>query len=443
VSAVVRLQIGLVGEHARHVPNQSAFGLAARLASANHFSPGDYFSGLGLRLRREEDLSQVLTFSDARKRALASALAIARPTTWDLVQWLPFELRQARVEEAWKFRYCPACLRGGFHTLFFQLPWVHRCPWHSQQLRTACTRCERPMMSGMHQGRLLHCACGHAAIDVVRALTPCPELDARRSCFLAEYCAWAATERSQVTVLAPASGHADWRRLAHSVRLPPHLSDRCQDAVAAPILIDAERVVRMAPGWSERIVLEAMHEVSKDDPGVMELPTCMVPGFDAAARNVALALPPGSLTDREVSLFFPGLGGSQARQFNPARHEASMGLVHVPTPRVGGRSYLHLHTIAPTVLRSAWGVLQESVGGGLVGHVPVNTKYAAVAAVVATRLLTRGYVEGMRAILARHVPALLDHPRLRPRYSEPWVWVRRDLAELRWGVFWSPEPLVD
>lgn len=445
-ATAVRLQLGLVGEQVRHDRYASAFGQAARLATVNVFEPSEYFSGLGLRVRRDEDLSQVLTFSLARQQALASTLEIPVAPTWDLQRWIPFELRHARLDEDWRFRHCGACLRAGFHTLLFQLPWIHRCPWHRQRLRTDCDQCGRPNTVSGREGRtLLHCGCGHAAINAVAALTPNPPLEAARGRFLEEYLSWAAHERATTTVIAPCSGHANWDRLAMAVRLPLHLSLLCQDPglEAWPLPVDTVRVLRVAPEWEAADVLHALRALSRDDPGVMELPDCMSLPFRAAAQHVAAALPPGSLTDREMSLFFPGLGGERAREFKPARRKSSSDLSFVPPQRVGERSFLHLHTIAPTTLRSAWAVLQEAVGGGLAGRIPLNRLNAAAASIVAARMLTRGYVEGMRLILSRHVPALLDDERLRPRHSEPWVWMHRDLAGLQCAIHWSGEPLVD
>jgi len=445
-ATAVRLQLGLVGEQARYDRYASAFGQAARLATVNVFEPSEYFSGLGLRIRREEDLSQVLTFSLSRQEALASTLEIPVTPTWDLKRWIPFELRHVRLDQDWKFRYCAACLLAGFHTLLFQLPWIHSCPWHRQRLHTGCDQCGRPnTVSGAEGRTLLQCVCGHAAINAVTALTPNPTLEAARSRFLEEYLSWAAQQRATTTVIAPCSGHANWQRLAMAVRLPLHLSLLCQDPGlgAWPVPVDTLRVLRAAPEWEAAEVLRAFRPLSRDDPGVMELPDCMSLPFRAAAQHVAMALPPGSLTDREMSLFFPGLSGERARKFKPARRKSSSDLGFVPPQRIGGRSFLHLHTIAPTTLRSAWAVLQEAAGGGIAGRIPLDKRIAAAASIVAARMLTRGYVEGMRLILAHHVPALLDDARLRPRHSEPWVWMRRDLAGLQCAIHWSGEPLID
>lgn len=40
-----------------------------------------------------------------------------------------------------ELRYCVRCLQGGFHTAWFQLHVVERCPLHDAPLRTGCFRC--------------------------------------------------------------------------------------------------------------------------------------------------------------------------------------------------------------------------------------------------------------------------------------------------------------
>lgn len=442
---VAQLYIGLVGEETRHDPYASAFGQMARLATVNAFQPGDYFAGFGLRVRRDEDLSHALAFSQARQQALATTLEIGIPVNWSLTTWLPFQLKNATPSEHWEFRYCPACLHSGFHTLLFQLPWIHRCPWHHQRLRTECMRCDRPMTTTGVSGRsLLECECGHSAVDPIAALLVDAETVSVRNTVLEEYLSWSAVERQRTTLIAPASGHADWRRLSEAVQLPEPLRTRAQISVASvPVSIDVARAVGVGATFFDETALQAMQVLSRDDPGIVELPACISHCFNAAARHVAMALPPASLTDREMSLFSPGLGGPDARNFKPAGRKSSTELAYIPPQRIGDRHYLHLHTVAPAVVRTAWSVIQEVAGSAHVGNRLPNTRPLQEAVFVAMRILARGYVEGMRSILARHVPSLLDHGKLRPRYSEPWVWVRRDSSGHRWAIRWCQEPMTD
>lgn len=446
-AAAAKLEVGFIGEDARHDPHISAFGLMSRLTVLNDLRPGNYFEAFGLRVRRDEDLSHALTFSLARQRALAAGLGIVPPTAWTLEGWMPFHLRGAVPGDTWQFRYCSACLRTGYHTLLFQLPWIHRCPWHGRRLRTTCTRCERPMrVSGAGDQPLLGCECEHCNLDVVDALVPDPLIQTQRQAFLDAYLAWATQERATTVVMAPASGTADWNRLCGAVRLPMGLSERCQDPAEPTYLaspIDTQRAITKWPAWGAPAVLDALDSLTRDDPGVLDLHPIMAAPFRQIAQNIAVNLPPASLTDLEMSLFFPGLSGDQARGFSPARRRSAHDLRFLPPHKIGDRSFLHLHTVPPAIVRSAWCVVQDAVAGGMAGRLPHERDRAAAAAVIAIRLLARGYVMGMRAVLARHIPAMFDDARLRPRYAEPWVWVRKTNGFNRYAVMWSPERMPD
>lgn len=41
-----------------------------------------------------------------------------------------------------ELRYCPACLKLGFHAAWFQWLHIERCPLHDLPLRTGCMRCK-------------------------------------------------------------------------------------------------------------------------------------------------------------------------------------------------------------------------------------------------------------------------------------------------------------
>ena len=44
-----------------------------------------------------------------------------------------------------RFRYCPICLRGGFHSYWFQFEGIKNCPIHHAPLRDSCPRCGLPI----------------------------------------------------------------------------------------------------------------------------------------------------------------------------------------------------------------------------------------------------------------------------------------------------------
>jgi hypothetical protein len=47
-------------------------------------------------------------------------------------------------------RWCPECLKSGYHALSFQIPIVHRCPGHDLQLIQRCPRCRVELPYKLH-----------------------------------------------------------------------------------------------------------------------------------------------------------------------------------------------------------------------------------------------------------------------------------------------------
>lgn len=47
------------------------------------------------------------------------------------------------VPQGWHqaVRFCPECLRNGFHSKYFQIPYIENCPLHGQKLRETCEAC--------------------------------------------------------------------------------------------------------------------------------------------------------------------------------------------------------------------------------------------------------------------------------------------------------------
>ena len=56
-------------------------------------------------------------------------------------RWWPKSLRALASSASDGLRICVDCLRQGFHTGLFQLPWWRACPIHNQPLKTRCPAC--------------------------------------------------------------------------------------------------------------------------------------------------------------------------------------------------------------------------------------------------------------------------------------------------------------
>ncbi|MBB3228169.1 hypothetical protein FHW69_002804 [Luteibacter sp. Sphag1AF] len=63
-------------------------------------------------------------------------------------------------------RYCPRCLRSGFHSVIHQLAGLDRCPWHGSPLRMTCDFCHSPF-ADLRQVAVGGLACQHCGVSVV------------------------------------------------------------------------------------------------------------------------------------------------------------------------------------------------------------------------------------------------------------------------------------
>lgn len=69
-------------------------------------------------------------------------------------------------------RYCPECIRAGYHSACLQVRWVAQCPIHGQPLLDACPRCgsSLPYTFDAVHAAAYGCPCGHQFWD--RATVP-------------------------------------------------------------------------------------------------------------------------------------------------------------------------------------------------------------------------------------------------------------------------------
>lgn len=421
-----------VGDDFAAYPHISAFGAFARVVRLNHFRPQDYFAAFNLRVRRGEDLSRCLTFSIAKQDILRRVLCLDAEGTFDIVHWLPFKGGGAAAFEAdWQFRYCPCCLRYGYHTLLTQLPWIQRCPWHGVRLRSRCVKCDRPMtLDGAHERRLLMCACGHDAINEAEACYGDDRLTEGAAQFVERYLMWAAKQRDQWEMVQSPNRTTKFGALAKAICLPPALSYRCQDRDRGG-KAHVGTVVCRRPSLDTRDLAAAFAKLSileRDNPGVIELPLQMAKGFSAVGCRLARRLPPESLSDAEMSLFFDGLAIEPTRSFKPARRKSIAEIALLPSQLIGNRRFLNISCIGKVAHQCAFYLLQSVLGADFDrADTAVGTQDQGAERLLLeseSRILLRAYSEGIRIVLSRHVPLLFDSHRDRPHLTEPWILIR-------------------
>jgi len=442
-----------VGSDLSVTPGSSAFGTLARLVRLNELPPAALVSLFGVRTHRKDDLSSVMAFSEARQVALAKALGLPDvPAEWNLSTWFPFKAPSTLLSTAWAFRYCPGCLRTGYHTLLHQLPWIDRCPWHGQPLLEDCVSCGRALSaSAAWEGaQNLGCACGHCALDTDAALYALKPPGGAAE-FVEGYRAWAAAERAAAELAVPERASDPRSALAALVRMPAAFS---RTAVAPPEATGDRRSTwrqaaphtRLLTAAStaptpDREALVRLDDLRQDRPGFVTTPKRLVPAMTAVAARLALQLPAASLTDGEMTLFLAGAGIEAPGTFEPAGREFSPELSMLPPTQVGERHFLNLTCVHPAAYRAIPVLLDAAFAGR-----PAFDFYAQATAtefdlvIRASRsILSRGYAEGLRSTLATHVPGIYALPRDAPRLTLPWVLLRRHagrVASIR--ITWTP-----
>lgn len=431
-----------VGSDLSPIPAASAFGVLARLVRLNVLAPRDLFANFGLRLRRADDLSEVLTFSHARQVALAKALGLPDvPAEWNLPIWFPFRTRVELLRDPWSFRFCPACLATGYHTLLHQLPWFRQCPWHGCALRTQCPRCSTPTATQadwLIDANLRCGGCGHDLLVTDQVIANTTQAPKGAQTFLERYLAQAAEQRAKALLLVPDAPSGSHAALAELVGTP------AREVTSHRRLDFIKRKFRCAPETLAPDTLESFRRLDvlhQDRPGFLQVPNLMCRAIATVASNLALKLPPHTLTDREMRLFLADIGIDVPKGFEPANREYLGSISMLPPTRAAGQQYLNLTCLHPSAYRAASRLVDVAINNSLVmgHHGQVSPDEARFVLQVCRAILCRGYAEGLRSVLSRHVPELYGMPRDRPHLSQPWVTAileNSDLSAI--CVVWRP-----
>lgn len=456
------LNAPFAGSNSHDSPSASAFGTLTRIVRLNEIGRTELSGLFGIRVRKKEDLSAVMTFSEARQVALAEALRLPQvPGEWNLSTWLPFDAPSSLLETGWEFRYCPRCLRQGYHTLLHQLPWVNMCPWHDEGLRTDCNKCGNPacVAADWTPGENLRCTCGENLLITDAALGAAPPDGAAE--FTSNYLNWAREQRACSSLVIPQLATnprpalttliqlpTKWRRFAEashvvcvrqspptSTRRPTDTSNHCRTF----------KTSRRAPA-PDRDGLVRLEELRRVRPGFLTTPKRLVPMMSAVAGDLALLLPPKSLTDREMTLFLQGTGIEAPKGFDPAGRAFSPQISLLPPSMIGKRQFLNLTCVHPAVYRLVTDLVDTVLDRRTLFDFHAQTSAPAFDLLlrICGQLLARGYAEGLRSTLAAHLPDLYRIPRLVPRLHQPWALVRRSGRETTSvRVVWEPLSYVE
>lgn len=442
------------GSDQSDTPGASGFGTLAKIVRLNHLAPKELSSLLGIRVRRADDLSAIMTFSEARQIAVARSLRLPEvPAHWNVSTWFPFKAPSSLLAADWTFRYCSECLLAGYHTLLHQLPWIHRCAWHDVPLRDDCEHCGLPVAvkADWVPGANLQCACNQSPLDtelILRATAP----DGAKY-FTDKYLHWAGEQRARYTLVIPELPGNPRRALETLVELPSHWRRRVRpfidshaDASCAPrpalpkVHFRTLEASKSAP-LPDRDGLVELEQVRRDRPGFLTTPARLAPMMSAVAANLAISLPAKALTDQEMSLFLAGMGVEAPVSFDPASRRFSPMVSMLPPAYIGGRQFLNLLCVHPCTYRLVAGLVDAALAGRNLFDFHAQASHQEFDLLMRScgQVLARGYAEGLRSTLAVHVQELHLQPRLSPRLRQPWALVRHKSARLSSvRVAWVP-----
>jgi len=382
-----------------------------------------------------------MTFSDARQVKFAAALRLSDvPASWNLSLWFPFSAPSSLMKDGWQFRYCPECLRVGYHVHLHQLPWFERCPWHGAALATTCSACSDRIDTSANwlTGHDMTCRCGHTLIDTSAAIEgvvgPPPEAAA----FLDAYLDWAARERGSVTLAGPDSYEAPASLLGAVVTLPRRWQPWAPAAGPFHARLWAN-TGRPAPGALQ--TLAELETLRRDRPGFLKLSPDHANACAQVAADLALKLPAETLSDGEMSLFLAGAGINAPTSFDPARRPFSAEVSSMVPWQTSAGNFLNLTCLHPAAYRPLVELLDAFMGAHPRAdfHAQAHAGELDLLLRCCRDVLARGYAEGLRSVLAPHVPALWDMRRDRPHLCRPWLLVRRKngrIASVR--AVWEP-----
>lgn len=236
----------LLGESWGSYEGCSRFSVFWRASRLNHLTSSEVHATLGVRVGKHENAFEKLTHTDAEphKMIYLSADGAIDPSRWPLEYWWPFAGPIPWKSMPWRIRICPACARSCYHSMLFQVPGVHSCPWHRVALIDACPRCKAPFSMGLNDGNLLGvCRCGHDLVDyVATVLGDSATLTARQRA-LRRHTSWARSSRLIHYLVAPPSfdPHA-WRALHAFAAQTLDGTAPCRSMTEGPAKLILERV---------------------------------------------------------------------------------------------------------------------------------------------------------------------------------------------------------
>lgn len=174
--------------------------------------------------------------------------------------------------------------------------------------------------------------------------------------------------------------------------------------------------------------LADIETLRQDRPGFLKLSLDHARACAQVAANLALKLPKETLSNGEMTLFLARAGIEAPQSFVPARRPLSGELASIVVWFTSAGDFLNLTCLHPSPYRQIVATLEAAMGTRSLAEFHDQARAGELDLLLRCfrDLLARGYSEGLRSVLAHHVPALWEMRRDRPHLSQPWLVVRSD-----------------
>lgn len=409
----------------------SAYGVLRRAWRINQLHRSELRSVLGITVTSQEDVFHKSLRSNVLKDRLARLYPDVQREDWEWAAWWPFDGAFPTAAFTPVLRECPSCARTCYHSLLFQMPGMTHCPWHGDALIERCPRCDRRLQAGLREhlppGR---CPCGYDLVEETATVLGDKALRSRRST-IGLYHQWAAFYRKYHWLIAPEApdpeADAALRALAGpdlEIVFPNQSRPRHADVILETI---------PQPPWTERPQLRENSGLEQFKPTTACLPVGWYPSMRKIAEAVVAMMPPQARRD----------------SMRPKSELRSL-LDQLPACPVGPSVFLQtecldrvvlrcLGRLAAALRRAPPGTRRFPEADGLTARLePVWTLGSVLVERVLKRILLRGYADGARIAIGRHVPELYDPDKPRPVRRYPWVVL--NLSEWEAQIAWTRQP---
>jgi hypothetical protein len=288
---------------------------------------------------------------------------------------------------------------------------------------------------------LLECVCGFDHVDETAILRgERRSVERERAEFMETYRGWVAECHNRADLLiCPEEPDAYGLDALRSLMGAPAGFEPWEQAFAQPDVKKVHLVRRTCRPMSGSLpdaeyadMVRCAHGLWPGTPGMTDLPESFRMPLINVTRQIAGRAPGSALTSRERNIMALG-AAPDAAAASQSRYE----LMFLPVQRAGAHLFLDVGILHRTANRTLSHLAWQLLTNDPPRHRAASGSHRLLLNALQLTL-SRGYADGLKYVLGRHVPAIFDHPRIRSGPRLPWALVRRrqgDAAEIQ--VAWT------